>query len=173
MRGFFSLRHRIRHTLSPTHWLRGATSAGVKRPRHEVDHYLRPVPRLRMRGTIRPLPLTPLWRGTWLSTAAALFAWNATGLGVGKTGLSKISHTLWTTVLTNQLNICSRVLIEKFSAFYEIRKFITVFTRARPWSLSSGTLIQLPQPFYYFEIHFNIIFPSMICQIVSCMSSAD
>jgi hypothetical protein len=53
---------------------------------------------------------------------------------------------VWTTKLTP----CSRVLekltvaylVKKFPAFYGTRRFITAFTRARPWSLPWVRLIQ-------------------------------
>ena len=50
------------------------------------------------------------------------------------------------------------------STFKGLKKHsITVFTRSRPLSLSSATLIQfIPFPFHCFKIHCNIILPSKL-----------
>jgi hypothetical protein len=70
--------------------------------------------------------------------------------------------------LTKQLTIWGRVLLEKqiitqavkeFPTFYGTRKFSTVFTRVRHWSLSWSRLIQFSSCHSYFpKIHSNIIF---------------
>jgi hypothetical protein len=71
-------------------------------------------------------------------------------------------------ILTNSLTAWSRILekfivvyaqlVKKFPVFYGTRRFITVFTRARHWPLSSARLIQYTPQFP--DIHFNIILPS-------------
>jgi hypothetical protein len=53
---------------SPTQWVPGALSPGIKRRRREADHPPTSSARLRTRGTLPPFPLTPLWRGALLST---------------------------------------------------------------------------------------------------------
>jgi hypothetical protein len=61
-----SSRSALRPTQPPIHWVPGALSLGVRRPRREADHLSRSVPRSRMRGAIPPLPNTPSWRGAHL-----------------------------------------------------------------------------------------------------------
>jgi len=60
-------------------------------------------------------------------------------------GTAMIQRGSGLTVMSVQLTSCSRVLLEKlivaqlvrkFPAFYGTRRFITVFTTARHWSLS-------------------------------------
>jgi hypothetical protein len=48
--------------------------------------------------------------------------------------------TLWSKVLLEKLTVAQ--LVKKFSTLYAIRRFITVFTRVRRWSLSWATCIQ-------------------------------
>lgn len=53
-----------RQILGPTQpcilWVPGSVSASVERPGREFDHLMA---RLRIRGTIAPLPQKSLWRG--------------------------------------------------------------------------------------------------------------
>ena len=52
-------------------------------------------------------------------------------------------------------------LVKKFPAFYETRRFITAFKRARNLSVSSASSIQSMSPTSHFlMIHFHIILPS-------------
>jgi len=57
--------------------------------------------------------------------------------------------TTWIIVLCEKLIVTQ--LVKKFPAFYTTRKFITLFTRARYWSLSWARQIQSThsQPFHY------------------------
>jgi len=50
-------------TQPPIQWVSGVLSLGVKRPEREADHWLRLIPRSRMRGAIPPLPNTLSWHG--------------------------------------------------------------------------------------------------------------
>jgi hypothetical protein len=74
---------------------------------------------------------------------------------------SAASTTPWSIVLLETLIVTQ--LVKKFSAFYGTRKFITVFTRARHWSLSSVRQIQSTP--YFFKSHFNIM-PIYASQVV-------
>jgi hypothetical protein len=48
--------------------------------------------------------------------------------------------TLWSSVLLEKLIVTQ--LVKKFPVFYETQKFITVFSRARHWSLSRTKFTQ-------------------------------
>jgi len=50
------------------------------------------------------------------------------------------SLTPWSRVLPEKLTVTQ--LVKKFLVFYGTRRFITVFTRARHWSLSSARWTQ-------------------------------
>jgi hypothetical protein len=56
---------------------------------------------------------------------------------------------------------------KKFSTSYGTRRLITVFTKARHWSLPWARWIQSTTSYYLFKIHFNII---PISQLVSPLS---
>jgi hypothetical protein len=52
-------------------------------------------------------------------------------------------------------------IVKKYRAFYQTRKSITVFRRARHWTLSWARCIQSrPSHHCFSNIHFNIVFPS-------------
>ena len=50
-------------------------------------------------------------------------------------------------------------LVNKFSAFYVTRRFITAFTSTRQLSLSWARSIQSMTPSHFLKINFNIILP--------------
>lgn len=57
------------------------------------------------------------------------------------------------------LNSLVHQLFTKFSALYGIRRFITVFTATRHWSLSLMRSIQSTPPLCFLKVHFNITLP--------------
>ena len=68
--------------------------------------------------------------------------------------------------LTSQSRVLLEKLIfpqqvEKNQAFYRLRRFTAVFTRARHLSLTWARAIQSTPPSYFLKYHFNIILPSM------------
>ena len=66
--------------------------------------------------------------------------------------------TQWSRVLPAKIK--NPQLVKKFPEFYETRRFITVFTRARHLSLSSVRSIQSTSPSHLLNICFNFILPS-------------
>ena len=79
-----------------------------------------------------------------------------------------LESILHTSNLNNQLTSCSWVplpewiasqIMNIFCALYEIRGFITVFTRARQWYVSRARWIQFTH-IYFLTTHFKVILPS-------------
>jgi hypothetical protein len=68
--------------------------------------------------------------------------------------------TPWSRVLLEKMTVTQ--LAKKFPAFYATRKFITVFTRARRWSLSWARCIQ-STPSHPISIRSIPILPCYIC----------
>jgi hypothetical protein len=67
--------------------------------------------------------------------------------------------TPWRRVLLENLTVSQ--LVEKFPTLYGTRRFITVFTRARHWSLSwARDILSTPFPPCFSKIHSNIFFLS-------------
>jgi len=67
--------------------------------------------------------------------------------------------TPWTRVLEK---LIVTQLVEKFSAFYEARKFITVFTRSCHWSLSWSKWIQSTSS-HTLSLRYILILSSHLC----------
>jgi len=71
----------------------------------------------------------------------------------------------WTCCL-HLLHFTLTQLVKKFSAFYGTRRFITVLTRARRWSLSSSRWIQSTIS-NHISLRSIVILPSHPCVVVS------
>jgi hypothetical protein len=115
----------LRTTQTPIQWVSGDISLGVKRPGREADHS--PPSSAEVKECVElklHSPNTSSWRGAYLSTETTLLTYLL--LVAGHYLKSRLS-----------LSLSKNILLT-----YGTQRFITVFTKARHWTLSWANRIQ-------------------------------